>query len=69
MSGIKYMFDTNALIGFFNKNENLSQFVLPQNKIIIFIISVLEFLSFKSLLKEEKELFIEFCGLSDVVDI
>lgn len=69
MSGIRYMFDTNALISFFNKNAALGKYVLLESKIIISIISVLEFLSFNDIKQAEKDLFEEFCSLSEIIKV
>ena len=57
MSGNRYLFDTNALISFLQGNPNLQGFSIPF--IYLFVISVVEFLSFSGLDQEEKNLLVD----------
>jgi len=58
MNGIKYLFDTNALISFFKGNPSLA--FLTSAPVGISIISVLEFLSFSGINEPAKTLLFDF---------
>ena len=67
MSGIKYIFDTNALISFFQGNPGLQHFIFEP--IGISIISVLKFLSFPNINAAAKELLFDFLKEVEVFEL
>lgn len=60
MNGNHNLFDTNALIEFFNGNLSLKQIYEDSEKIAISIISKIEFLSYPRMTKEALSLFEKF---------
>ena len=68
MTGNRIVLDTNALIFFFKGDSEISNLV-KKNHVIISVISVLEYLSFKKLTSEEESLFKEFCDEIEVVNL
>jgi len=68
MIGNKIVLDTNALIFFFQGDSEISNLV-KNNHVIISVISVIEYLSFKKLTSEEESLFKEFCDKIEVVNL
>ncbi len=69
MSGNKYVLDTNALIAFFNGNDNLQAYISQPNKLIVSVVSVFEFLSYPNIIQKDRELFFEFLDAAEVVDL
>ena len=67
MSGIKYLFDTNALINFLQGNINLKKY--SHVPVFISIITFVEFLSFPKISSEDKTLFNELISTLQVVDL
>ncbi len=68
MTGNRIVLDTNAIIFFFKGDSEISNLV-KKNHVIISVISVLEYLSFKKLTSEEESLFKEFCDEIEVVNL
>ena len=68
MTGNRIVLDTNAIIFFFKGDSEISNLV-ETNHVIISVISVLEYLSFKKLTLEEETLFKEFCDEIEVVNL
>ncbi|MEI6508829.1 MAG: PIN domain-containing protein [Bacteroidota bacterium] len=68
MSGNSIVLDTNAIIFFFQGDSEISNLV-NNNHVIISVISILEYLSFKKLTSEEEFLFKEFCDEIEVVNL
>lgn len=65
MNGIKYLFDTNAIISFLQGNSNLSNFT-SLSSIGTSIISIIEFLSFAGITELDKKLLFEFINEIEV---
>jgi len=68
MNGIKYLLDTNALISFLQGNPKLIE-LTSRTSLGIFIISVLEFLSFTGIKEPDKKLFLDFISKIDVTEL
>jgi hypothetical protein len=68
MNGNKIVLDTNTIIYFFQGDLEVSNLV-KNNHVIISVISMLEYLSFKKLTSKEESLFKEFCDEIEVVNI
>jgi len=68
MNGIKYLFDTNAIISFFQGNPQLAPFA-SSTSVIVSIISVIEFLSFPQINDADKELLLKFIKKVEVIDL
>ena len=67
MNGNKYLFDTNALIAFFQGHSNLRQH--SSSIIYLSVISVIEFLSFGGINEKDKKLLNDFLSEVEVIDI
>lgn len=67
MSGIKYLFDTNALISFFQGNPALSHFA--SQPLGISIITVLEFLSLPEIDETDTKLLFAFLNEIQVLEL
>lgn len=63
------MFDTNALIAFFKGNEALEKFRLRDNKILLSVITILEFLSFKNLSENDRDLLFNFLNETEIINL
>lgn len=69
MNGTNYFLDTNALIAFFNGNVNVGKLLSNANLISISTISIIEFLVYKNLSQEDKDLMLDFIAEIKVIDI
>lgn len=67
MNGIKVVFDTNALIQFFNGYPALQDFI-PAS-LCISVITLVEYLSFPKITQQDRELVFDFIREAEVVDI
>jgi len=67
MSGIKYLFDTNALIGFLTGNTTLQPYT--NRPLGISVVSIIEFLSFPRITDEHKMLLDLFLHKAEVIDL
>jgi tRNA(fMet)-specific endonuclease VapC len=67
MSGISYVLDTNALIGFLQGNPALKEF--ENSTIYLSVISLIEFLSFSNIAEADKALFFEFLKNVEVINL
>ncbi|MFN2457954.1 MAG: PIN domain-containing protein [Chitinophagaceae bacterium] len=69
MNGIKFFLDTNAIIALLNGNTTIEQNLSEALWIGTSAICVLEFLSFRSLLKEDKIIFDIFLKRIEVIEV
>lgn len=63
------MFDTNALIAFLKGEKALEKFLFPDNKILLSIITILEFLSFKNLSENDHDLLFNFLNEAEIINL
>lgn len=69
MSGTNYFLDTNALVAFFNGNNNVGELLSNANLISISTISIIEFFAYKNLSQKDKDLMLDFITEIKVIDV
>lgn len=69
MNGIRYFFDTNAIIALLKGNYSLEKKIPQAESIGISVISIIEFLSFPNLSRKDKGSFGIFVSRVTVVNI
>jgi len=67
MSGTSYVFDTNTLIEYLNGNQALARF--HHTRILLSVITVVEFLSYSQIGEHGRKLFLDFLESAEVVDL
>jgi tRNA(fMet)-specific endonuclease VapC len=69
MNGKRYLLDTNAIVALLQGNEALEKLLEEADWVGISVINQIEFLAFSELSSEERQLFEEFLGEVECVDL
>lgn len=67
MSGTNVVFDTNALINFFNGHPALQQYI--NSSLFISVLSIIEFLSYPKITQADKIMLFQFLKNVKIVDL
>lgn len=67
--GLKYLFDTNAIIALLKGNSSLDHLLEQSDWIATSIVSVIEFLSFSNLSETDKKVFYEFINRITIIPL
>ena len=69
MNGTKYFIDTNAIIALLNGNKTIENAVQQANWLGISVVTIIEFLSFKNLTANDKQVLFRFLQRVSIVNL